>query len=372
MKSITILCEHLDYGGIERYISLLCKMLEKKFEITLLVKYKFNEKPAFNFGKNIIIKYMVDGNPYSTSAKVLLKHQKYIKLMKEIIRRNKLKFLAKYKFIKYIKKINADYIITTRVSQNEIVSKYLKNKSTIKIATEHNYHNNDETYINRFINSVINFNYVIYCTKELYEFYKPKINGPKNILIHNPIEINNFEKSKLNTKNIISVGRLSEEKGFLDLIDVMNEINILDNKVSLTICGDGYEREKIEKKIKELKVKNIKMTGFLNSEELKKEYLNSSVYVMPSKSEAFGLVLLEAMNYGLPCVAFDSASGARELLKDNVGILIKNRNKKLMAKEVVNLINDQKKLKNYQNKTLKQVQNYSIENIKKEWLKILK
>ena len=93
---------------------------------------------------------------------------------------------------------------------------------------------------------------------------------------------------------------------------------------------------------------------------------------MPSKSEAFGLVLLEAMNYGVPCVAFDSASGARELLKDNVGILIKNRNKKVMAKKIVDLLNDKNRLKQYQNKSLKQVKNYSIDSVKKEWLKILK
>lgn len=371
MKTITILCEHLDFGGIERYISLLCNMLENNFKISLLVKYKFNEKPAFKFSNKVSIQYMFEGNPYDTSAKVLIKNKKYIKLFKELVRRNKIKLTAKKRFIKNIKKINTDYIITTRVSQNEIVNKYLKNKCIIKIATEHNYHNNNEIYINRFINSVSNFDYVIHCTKELYDFYKPIINGPKNILIHNPIEINNFEKSKLNTKNIISVGRLSEEKGFLDLIDVMNKINTLDNKVYLTICGDGYEREKIEKKIKELKVKNIKMTGFLNTKELEKEYLNSSVYVMPSKSEAFGLVLLEAMNYGLPCISFDSASGARELLQNDVGILIKNRDKNLMAKEITDLINDKNKLKQYQNKSLKQVQNYSIENIKKEWLKIL-
>lgn len=371
MKSITILCEHLDYGGIERYISLLCKMLEQDYDINLIVKYKFNKKPAFKFSNGINIEFMCDGNPYDTSAKLLFKNKKYFKLIKELIRRNKIKLIARNRFISKIKKINTNFCITTRVSQNEIVSKYLKNKSTIKIATEHNFHNNDEKYISRFINSVNTFDYVVHCTKELYEFYKPKINGPKNILIHNPIEIKNCEKSELTTKNIISVGRLSEEKGFLDLIDVMYIINKLDSKVKLTICGDGYEREKIEKKIKELKVKNVKMTGFLNSKELEKEYLNSSVYVMPSKSEAFGLVLLEAMNYGLPCVSFDSASGARELLKNDVGILIKNRDKNLMAKEITDLINDVNKLKQYQNKSLKQVKNYSIDKIKREWEKLL-
>ena len=93
---------------------------------------------------------------------------------------------------------------------------------------------------------------------------------------------------------------------------------------------------------------------------------------MPSISEAFGLVLLEAMHFGLPVIAFDTASGARNLLKNDVGLLIKDRNKKEFARQIINLLNNQELLKKYQNKSLNEVKKYDTDVIKKEWLKILK
>jgi glycosyltransferase involved in cell wall biosynthesis len=126
-------------------------------------------------------------------------------------------------------------------------------------------------------------------------------------------------------------------------------------------------------KIKEYKLeKNIKITGFISGDKLVNAFVDSSLYVLPSKSEAFGLVLLEAMHYGLPCIAFDSASGARNLLKDNIGILIKNRNINEMANKINELLNDKKTLKEYSNNSLNCVSNYSIDKIYKEWRRILK
>ena len=80
-------------------------------------------------------------------------------------------------------------------------------------------------------------------------FYKDKIIGPKNIYIPNTIDISNDEKSKLNNKHIVSVGRISPEKGYFDLIDVMELVYKLDSSVTLTICGDGYQMEDLKKYI---------------------------------------------------------------------------------------------------------------------------
>ena len=49
MKKITIISLHLNYGGIEKYISSLCKMLQDEYKINLIITYKMNEKPSFNF-----------------------------------------------------------------------------------------------------------------------------------------------------------------------------------------------------------------------------------------------------------------------------------------------------------------------------------
>lgn len=368
MKKITILALHLDYGGIEKYISYLCKMFEKKYDIEIICTYKFQPQPAFEFLNKIKIKYLIEDNLKDLSIKDLLKKKKFLKIIKEVLRRLKIKKTS-YKLNKQaIQNLDTDYIITTRTFHNRIVNKYAK-KDIIKIATEHNHHNNDKKYINDLVKSITNFDYFILCTKELYDYYKDIVK-PKCILIPNPVIIDNNIVSKLNNKNIVSVGRLSPEKGFEDLIDVMKIISRKDKDITLTICGDGYLREKVEEKIKNLKLeKKVKLLGFVKGKDLENAYVNSSLYVMPSISECFGLVLLEAMHYGLPCLSFDSASGARELLGNDTGVLIKDRNKEAMANKIIELLNNKKELTDYSKKSLDKVSNYSLEKINTLWEK---
>lgn len=373
MRKVTIIALHLYYGGIEKYISYLCKMFENDYEVEVITVYKKDEKPAFEFSKKIKIAYLTNSFPYTVSIKKLIKEYKFFKVFREFIRRVFLKIESIYKLRRAIKNLKTDIVITTRIAHNKLVNKYLKDSNIVKIATEHNYHNNDKKYIDEVINSITNFDYFIHCTDELYNFYKPLIVGPKNIKINNPVYINNNFKSKLNNFNIISVGRLSDEKGYLDLIEVMKSLNKINNKIKLTICGDGYQRLEIEQKIKQYNLsRNVKVTGFIYGKELSEIYKNASLYVMPSKSESFGLVLLEAMHYGLPCIAFDSASGARELLKNGIGILIKDRNINEMAEKINELLNNRDMLKKYSEKSINYVSNYSLDKIYKQWKKILK
>lgn len=368
MQKITILALHLDYGGIEKYISYLCKMFENKYDIEIICTYKFQPKPAFEFSNKIKIRYLIENDLKDLSIKELLKKKEFLKIIKEVSRRIKIKKLS-YKLNKQvIQNLDTDYIITTRTFHNKIVNKYAK-KDIIKIATEHNHHNNDKKYINDLVKSITNFDYFILCTKELYDYYKDMVN-PKCVLIPNPVIIDSKITSKLNNKNIISVGRLSPEKGFEDLIDVMKIISKKDKDITLTICGDGYLRSKVEEKIKDLNLENkVKLLGFVKGKDLENAYVNSSLYVMPSISECFGLVLLEAMHYGLPCLSFDSASGARELLGNDTGILIKDRNKEEMANKVIELLNNKKELTKYSKKSLDKVSNYRIEKIYDLWEK---
>jgi len=368
MQKITIFALHLDFGGIEKYISNLCRMFSEDYEIEIITTYKLNDKPAFEIDKKVKIKYLIEEKLPNESIKKIIKKGNIYKAIKIFFNRRKENKLAYKLNIKEAKKLKTDYVITTREFHNKIINKHVPS-NIIKIATEHNYHNNDKKYIAKLINSVSNFDYLIHCTKELFDFYKPIIKGPKHVFIPNTIELNQI-KANLNNKNIISVGRLSIEKGFEDLIDVMEIVNKLDPKIKLTICGDGYLREKIENKISQKKLKDIiKITGFIRGKELEEAYINSSLYVLPSISECFGLVLLEAMNYNLPCIAFDTASGARELLKNDIGILIKDRNKNDMAKSIVELLNNKKLLEKYSNLSLHKVEEYDINRIKKIWYK---
>lgn len=143
-------------------------------------------------------------------------------------------------------------------------------------------------------------------------------------------------------------------------------------EVTLTLIGDGIEKEKIIKKIKELSLeKNIILTGYLNQYEIEEKMQRSSIYAMTSISESFGLVILEAMNIGLPVIGFDTSSGARELIKDT-GILIPNRNKETFANTIVNLLKSKKELQELSKKSKEKASNYTVSKIKKEWVDLLK
>ena len=78
-KNITILALHLNYGGVEKYISSLCKMLENDYNIKIIVTYNNNYKTAFEFSENIEIEYLIDRMPNKKEIFEAIKNKKIFK-----------------------------------------------------------------------------------------------------------------------------------------------------------------------------------------------------------------------------------------------------------------------------------------------------
>ena len=96
--------------------------------------------------------------------------------------------------------------------------------------------------------------------------------------------------------------------------------------------------------------------------------LKSDVFVLTSKSESFSLVLCEAMNYGLPCVAFDVDVGPREIIKDNVtGFLIGNRNIDGMISKISSLLDDKNLRYNMGQESFNSIKSFYPYHIVKKW-----
>lgn len=369
MKKITILALHLGYGGIERCISNLSNSLVEDYKIEIISTYKLYDKPPFYFDKRIKIKYLIDRGPNRKEIKEALRKFRLVTFIKELFKAKKLLKLKKELMIDYIKKCKSDIIISTRDIHNEWLGKYGNSKS-IKIGWEHNHHNNNHKYIKKIVDSTNGLDYFVLVSKELKEFYETMVSC-KCVYIPNSIMSLPNKLSKLDSNNIVSVGRLSSEKGYLDLIDVFKLV--VDNcDAKLNIIGDGVEKDKIIDKIKKYNLENkVLLHGYQSAEYIEKVFLDSSIYVMTSFTESFGLVVLEASSYGIPCIAFDSAHGVRELIKDNWdGYLVEDRDKVKMAKRIINLINDQNRRLIMGDNAYKKSHNYLASNIKNEWIKI--
>ena len=369
MKKITFLALHLGYGGIERCITTLANTLSNDYEVEIVSTYKIYDKPGFKINDKIKITYLTDLKPNKEEFKHALKKCNIIKIFKEGFKSLKILYLRKKLMVNYIKKCNSDIIISTRDIHNLWLGKY-GNKTSLKIGWEHNHHQNNIKYINKIIKSVSNLDYLVLVSNELNEFYKDKVKC-KTIFIPNSIDYYPNKFSKKDNFNLISVGRLSFEKGYLDLIDVFEIINKKQNNIQLNIIGDGPERKKIQEKINKYNLKNVTLHGYKDRNYINNILSNSSLNIMCSYTESFGIVVLEAGVYAIPTIAFDSAKGVCEIIKNGInGYIIKDRNKEEMANTIIRLLNNKNELIKLGENMYKTTLLYDINNIKKEWSKL--
>ncbi len=372
MKKVTILALHLGYGGIEKCISMLANNLSDQYEIEIISTYKLYEEPAFSLNSDIKVHYLLPKmKPNKQEFINAIKHIHLIKAYQEYKKARKILKLRKNKMIEAIQNCDSDIIISTRDIHNKWLGKYGK-KETIKIGWEHNHPHGNQKYAKKIIKSVQNLDAFVVVSPDLKEFYESKIKCPC-FYIPNAIEDIPKKISNRTEKRMISVGRLSHEKGYTDLIDVFDIVHQMNPDWHLDIIGDGVERNLIEQKIIRLHLDNaVTLHGFQDKDYINECLLNSSIYVMASLTESFGIVLLEAFSYGLPCIAFDSAEGANLLISNNWdGYLIPNRDEHQMAKRICELIQNQNRRIIMGDNGYKKAEKYQMKEIKKEWLSLL-
>jgi glycosyltransferase involved in cell wall biosynthesis len=160
------------------------------------------------------------------------------------------------------------------------------------------------------------------------------------VVIPNSLPFDSIEQSELNHKTILTVGRLSYEKGIDRLLEVASLLNGKCDDWSIKIFGNGDIEDELREEVVKKGLSNF---VFIHNAviNIQKEYLESAIYLMTSRFEAFPMVLLEAKSCGLPVIAYDCPEGPREIVNDGVdGFLIENGNVKDMAKKVLTLIND--------------------------------
>lgn len=361
-NKVTIYTLHLGYGGVEKNICEKANILSNIYDVEIISLYKLYDKPAFLVSPKVKIKYLTNVKPNRNEFKNAVKSKNIKSILKEGFYAVKVLYLKNSLITKSMIECNSKIIISTRV---DFSLKLIKNNeyNNIKIAEEHIYHNNNSKYIKKLGLILKYVDYLMPSSDYLTDYYK-SIYGKYDYKIKTnkmPIEGSN-KLCDLKKKNIISVGRLSKEKGFADLIEIFS--NIESEDWTLTIVGDGDEKESLEALIKDNNLEGkVILTGFLNKEELYKLYENSSLYVMTSFEESFGLVLVEASSFGLPLIAFDSAIGAKEIIQEN-GILVSNRDKSVMIKKIKKLMNDISERKLYQKKSLEIYKSYDYTTLK--------
>lgn len=374
MKKVSILSLHLGYGGIEKSIAALANMLCEKFEVEIACTYKLFEKSAFPINERVSIKYLTDVKPNKENLKKAIKSKNVFKIFKEGVYAFNVLRLRKKTMIEYIDECDSDVIIATRDKFDEWLGDYGK-KETLKIGWEHNHYHNNFKYADNIVRSNRKLDYLVLVSNSLKKYYSRKLVDEKCKCLYIPNVIESMPKNEasLNQKRLISVGRLSPEKGFMDLLKIFTLLRKKHKDWRLDIVGDGVEKEKLEKFINDHNLKeSVMLHGFRDKEYIDRLLHDSSIYLLTSFTESFGIVLIESMSHGVPCIAFDSAEGARELIQSGKnGYLIKNRSFEAFIKKVDDLINSKYDRKRMGRVSRNGVKQYTCEVVSKQWIDLI-
>ncbi len=188
----------------------------------------------------------------------------------------------------------------------------------------------------------------------------------KNIqTINNPLSFFPDRISQCDNKQIIAAGRYVPQKGFDLLIEAWSLVEKKYPDWKLLIFGDG-DRKLLENII----IKNNLQNCYLNhsTNDIASEFINSSIYVLSSRFEGFGLVITEAMACGVPPIAFDCPCGPKDIinnLKD--GILVNSGDINELAEKICFLIENEEIRKDMGSNARKNAERFKIEHIAEQW-----
>lgn len=192
------------------------------------------------------------------------------------------------------------------------------------------------------------------------------------IIIPNPVTHIEEPKNTIikDTHRIIAVGRLHSQKGFDLLIKAFSIICDRIPDWHLDIFGHGEDENLLKDLISEKHLESkILLKGI--TDKIFDEYRKSEFFVLSSRYEGFGLVLIEAMSCGIPCVSFRCEYGPEEIIADNVdGLLVKDGCIEELANKILWMANHNKERHVMGHKAMENVKRYNIETIMEIWCKL--
>ena len=191
--------------------------------------------------------------------------------------------------------------------------------------------------------------------------------------------ITDIEKEKLKTRLnikekylVLGVGQFIYRKGWNLLLNAMEGIS---DDVALCLIG-GKPTEEYKRIVEEKKLRHVYFKDFMKSEELSEYYKAADLFVLPTREDIWGLVINEAMNYGLPVITTTACVAGQELVENyKNGFILNIKNENEMTYELnkkICLIFETSGMKQRMGKeSLKMIEKYSIENMAVAYEKVL-
>ncbi len=160
---------------------------------------------------------------------------------------------------------------------------------------------------------------------------------------------------------VLFTGKLVEKKQPLALIEAFSCVRAA-TPCWLLIAGDGPLRPAAEELVRRKGIPDVLFAGFLNQSELPRAYTAADVFVLPSRlHETWGLVVNEAMNFGLPVVVTDKVGCAADLVQPGENGFVVRDSSRELAQAIRTLVMDPALRWRFGSRSLSLIERYSVE-----------
>lgn len=302
-------------------------------------------------------------------------------LLKRIYMGWKMNRLLKQKLKAVINELNPDIIISTTYCYADIVcnlkcnakkiieSHVAKDSLEINDGVKRNFisYIHTKLKIKKYINTIENkSDIIVTLTHGDANSWKTK----NTVVIPNIVDLHNTEYSQHKEKTAIFVGRFTYQKGLERMLEAWKNVVSKRNDWMLKLVGEGEQKEYLIQLCKKLGITDNVIFAPA-TKDIAKEYIKSSLFLFTSRFEGFSLVLIEAMQCGVPCVSFDCPYGPSDIIDNNVnGYLIENGNVEEFVKATLKLIEDDELRKKMGEAAIEKAKQYLPENIMPKWIEL--
>lgn len=332
-KKIAFCINSMEKGGAERVVSILANYFATNNEVYIITVT--NKDILYELNSNINIIALAKNKSNKKENKFFKKISILPKILKRTIK---------------LKKINNQYdfdVIISFLPEASFITMLSKPKCKVIISDRNDpkVEYNSKVYNTIMKNLYPRASAFVFQTEDAKKYFEDIIDfsRKKYEIILNPVDerfICNPYKG-IREKEIVSVGRLTEQKNFELLIDAFNIVNKEIKDYKLNIYGEGLKREELQEKITRLGLDNkVKLLGVVK--DINSKIYKSSLFVMSSDYEGMPNALIEAMSLGLPVISTDCpCGGPKTLIKNNEnGILVDVKDKEQLAYKIVKVLKD--------------------------------
>lgn len=364
------------YGGIQRVVCTLCNELIKEHNVTVIMPYKGNEDNIFNLSDAVTIK----------------------NLYEMIEERRTITTIPRKMVLKIKQKTGVgiecalDHCLITNAERKRLANYINDNEFDVVVGLEERY-----TYYLAAIASQVKAHTIgwmhdtfesYFCIQGKYSYRLEHLFSSQFKKLDTLIALTNVDREKFASqfmvdtftlynpvsyvgsskiinaaprKNLLFVGRLvNTHKGLDHLLKIAQRVIESDDNVILRVVGDGPDKEKMQLEAAALGIeKNVSFEG--KNANVADYYENADIVLHTSNYEAFGVVIIEAMIFGTPVVAFENV-GPNEIINNTVnGFLIKKYDYDAFAKTVVRLLNDDQEYKDVSQRARERAEAFSVE-----------